>query len=73
LTRRLGILGPIMTYDPGPDEVAMAQAAAELDSVEATLGRLDDGTFERCQVCGAPIGGDRLRQDPLLTRCPAHS
>jgi RNA polymerase-binding transcription factor DksA len=54
------------------DEAALAAAAAELDEVQAVLGRLDDGSFDRCQVCGAPIGSERLRANPLTTRCAQH-
>lgn len=54
------------------DEAALAAAAAELDEVQAVLGRLDDGTFDRCQVCGAQIGAERLKADPLTTRCARH-
>jgi DnaK suppressor protein len=54
------------------DEAALAAAAAELDEVQAVLGRLDDGTFDRCGVCGAPIGVERLKADPLTTRCAQH-
>jgi DnaK suppressor protein len=54
------------------DEAALAAAAAELDEVQAVLGRLDDGSFDRCQVCGAPIGPERLKADPLTTRCARH-
>ena len=28
---------------------------------------------DRCEICGGPIGQERLLQDPLLTRCPQHS
>ena len=62
-----------MTFDPAAGEAALDQAAAELDAVDAALGRLEDGSFEKCSVCGAPIGRERLLQDPLLTRCGAHA
>ena len=62
-----------MTFDPATGEAALDQAAAELDAVDAALARLEDGSFEKCAVCGAPIDRDRLRQDPLLTRCAAHT
>lgn len=51
----------------------LAGAAAELDAVEAALGRLEDGSFDACEVCGGPIGRQRLLEDPLLTRCPEHT
>lgn len=59
--------------DHSGDEAALSDAAAELDAVEAVLDRLERGTFDRCEVCGAPIGQDRLLEDPLLTRCPTHA
>ncbi len=55
------------------DEEFLASVAAEFDAIEASLVRLDDGTFDSCQVCGARIGQDRLMADPLVTRCPGHS
>jgi RNA polymerase-binding transcription factor DksA len=63
-----------VTADGPPDaDAALSGTGAELDAVEAALVRLDDGSFDRCEVCGASIGSDRLLADPLLTRCPAHT
>jgi RNA polymerase-binding transcription factor DksA len=62
----------MMAYDPGPDLAALDRSGADLDAVEAALRRLDDGSFESCEVCGAPIGRDRLLRDPLVTRCDRH-
>ena len=62
-----------MAFDPATGEAALNDAAAELDAVDAALGRLEDGSFEKCSVCGGPIDRDRLMQDPLLTRCAAHA
>ena len=61
-----------MTFDPAAGEAALDQAASELDAVDAALARLEDGSFEKCSVCGGPIDRDGLRQDPLLIRCAAH-
>jgi RNA polymerase-binding transcription factor DksA len=65
--------GSDSTAAHGKDEADLAAAAAELDAVEAALVRLEDGSFDTCELCGAPIGADRLLGGPLLTRCPAHS
>lgn len=62
-----------MAFDPAQGKASLDQAAAELDAVDAALGRLEDGSFEKCSVCGAEIGRERLLQDPLLTRCTAHT
>jgi RNA polymerase-binding transcription factor DksA len=57
----------------GDEAAALDGAVAELDAVEAALSRLDDGTLDRCEICGAPVGPDRLLQNPLLARCEEHS
>ncbi len=44
---------------------------AELRSVEAALGRLDDGTYGQCTRCGGDIGDARLRANPAAERCIA--
>ena len=59
--------------EPTADEERLADAGAQLDAIEAALTRLDDGSFERCTVCGGPVGRDRLRADPLVTRCATHA
>jgi DnaK suppressor protein len=40
-----------------------------LQEIDAALGRLDDGTFGVCRVCGKPIGADRLEALPWATLC----
>jgi RNA polymerase-binding transcription factor DksA len=54
------------------DEALLERMSAELDGIERMLGRLDDGSFATCEVCGAELGRERLLADPVLTRCPAH-
>lgn len=65
-------IGPVTIVAVNDEEMALAEAAAELDAVQAVLGRLDDGTVDRCEVCGGPIGIDRLRTEPLTQRCERH-
>jgi RNA polymerase-binding transcription factor DksA len=43
----------------------------EIREVEDALGRLDAGVFGTCEVCAAPIGGQRLRAIPEARRCSA--
>lgn len=38
-------------------------------SVDAALGRIDDGTFGLCARCGNAIAEDRLRAIPYATLC----
>jgi DnaK suppressor protein len=44
---------------------------AKLQDVVRALGKLDDGTYGRCDACGAPIEPDRLEAIPWATRCVA--
>jgi len=48
------------------------RAEAELDDVERALARLDEGTYSACEVCGRPIGDDRLEAAPATRRCADH-
>jgi RNA polymerase-binding transcription factor DksA len=64
---------PVNPAPTAADDVAMlARVAAELDAVEAALGRIDAGEYGHCAVCGTAIDGDDLRADPLVQACPAH-
>jgi hypothetical protein len=70
-------IGPVaaeaQAEEPPTDADLLDLIGAELDAVEAALTRLDDGSFDSCQVCGSQIGPDRLLEEPLLTRCPSHA
>ncbi|HEX8910365.1 MAG TPA: TraR/DksA C4-type zinc finger protein [Anaeromyxobacteraceae bacterium] len=46
-----------------------AFAPAELTEIDAALGRIADGTYGACEVCGGAIGRDRLRALPEIRRC----
>lgn len=71
---------PAAPFDPVPDDrppvepagVDLDQVAAELAAVEAAIGRLDDGTYGRCQVCTDPLDDEQLAADPTVRVCHAH-
>ena len=63
---------PPAPTDASADEAALAAAGAELDAVEAALRRLEDGSFEHCEICGASLDREQLQLNPLLTRCADH-
>lgn len=44
---------------------------AELAQLQATLQRLDDGTYGVCESCGKPIPLKRLKALPHASRCVA--
>ncbi len=37
--------------------------------IKEAVARIDDGTFGICEVCGEPIGEERLRARPVTTQC----
>jgi DnaK suppressor protein len=55
------------------ERIAQVDAAKQLDAklrgVERALVKLDEGTYGACDVCGAPIGGERLDAMPWAVRC----
>jgi len=54
------------------DDSMLHQLDSELRDVEAALRRLASGAYGRCEVCGAPIGDERLRAVPAASRCTSH-
>ncbi|MFB3737977.1 MAG: TraR/DksA family transcriptional regulator, partial [Candidatus Velamenicoccus archaeovorus] len=42
---------------------------AKLQDVERALAKLEDGTYGRCDVCGAAIPRERLEAMPWAVRC----
>lgn len=44
-------------------------AERELEDVDKALRRLDEGTYASCEVCGRPIGDDRLAESPATRHC----
>ncbi len=45
--------------------------AARINELTAALGRLADGTFGTCEVCGRPIEAERLAAIPEARTCIA--
>ena len=65
-----------MTAERGEAEVLAGQLRETLDEVALAIGRLEDGSYGRCEVCGVadragPARGDA--GDPILhqSRQPA--
>lgn len=58
--------------NPGVDPVAYQTAAANrrvVDQIVAALGRLDAGTYGRCNRCGERIASGRLEVVPHAAAC----
>lgn len=59
--------------EKGEYQALSAQLKAELDEVEAALGRLDEGTYGLCETCGRPIASARLEAKPAARYCIDHA
>ena len=72
-----------LTYDPnfadtsqvtaerGEADALASELRDTLEEVEAAIGRLADGTYGRCEVCGEQIPAARLEAMPVARRCIA--
>lgn len=50
--------------------IAMAQRhAAELEEIDAALGRIAEGSYGECEECGGDIGAARLEAQPTARFC----
>lgn len=68
--------GPLPSTEPeeydGPNEVEVGLITHEsnlLAEVTAALGRIDAGTFGRCETCGKKIAHTRLEAVPYARQC----
>jgi len=55
------------------ERIAQVDAAQRLDAklhdVERALEKLEEGTYGSCDVCGEPIGAERLEAIPWAVLC----
>jgi DnaK suppressor protein len=47
----------------------LAQALARLEAIDAALRKVDAGVYETCDLCGGPIGAERLAARPAALTC----
>jgi DnaK suppressor protein len=45
------------------------QARAQLDAIDAARRKVDAGVYEICDICGDPIGAERLAARPSALSC----
>jgi RNA polymerase-binding transcription factor DksA len=57
------------TFEQEKDVSILDSVDEQLRDVEDALGRLDDGTYGRCEICGGDIGDERLRARPEARFC----
>jgi RNA polymerase-binding transcription factor DksA len=57
------------TFEMEKNVSLLEQVDDELLEVEAAVQRLERGTYGTCQVCGRPIGDERLEAIPATRFC----
>jgi RNA polymerase-binding transcription factor DksA len=57
------------TYDRELDEGLEEGAQQTLVEIEAALARIQEGSYGVCEVCGEPIGAQRLSAIPWARLC----
>ena len=51
-------------------DISIAQQfETELEEIEAALARIEDGSYGTCEVCGKPVGTERLEAIPQARFC----
>jgi DnaK suppressor protein len=45
------------------------RARAHLEAIDTALRKVDAGSYEMCDVCGRPIGAERLAARPAALTC----
>jgi RNA polymerase-binding protein DksA len=58
-----------ITYDREMDYTLEENSEAVLREIDAALQRIDDGSYGVCEVCGKPIGEERLEAMPWTRLC----
>ena len=62
-----------VTAERGETEALANNLRETLDDVELALGKLDDGTYGKCEVCGEDIAAARLEAMPAARYCITHA
>jgi DnaK suppressor protein len=62
-----------VTAERGETEALSNTLRETLDDVELALGKLDDGSYGKCEVCGEDIAAARLEAMPAARYCITHA
>jgi RNA polymerase-binding transcription factor DksA len=57
------------TFERERDVSVLQRVEAQLREVDAALARLDAGSYGFCEICGKPIGDERLEAMPAARYC----
>ncbi|MDZ5663988.1 TraR/DksA family transcriptional regulator [Nocardioides sp. zg-1308] len=61
--------GHTIAFERSQIGALIAHVRRHLDELDAATGRVDAGTYGRCEGCGRPIGDARLEALPATRTC----
>ena len=56
----------------GENNAILTDLEVRYNEITAALGRIDDGSYGTCRVCGKEIEADRLDTNPSADTCKEH-
>jgi RNA polymerase-binding protein DksA len=59
-------------FEREKDLSILEQFESDLTALDRALERLEAGEYGKCEVCGKPIGDERLEARPAATMCIEH-
>jgi len=57
------------TFERERDLSVLQRVEAQLHEVDAALARVEAGSYGTCELCGKPIGDERLEAMPMARYC----
>lgn len=65
--------GATIGFERAQLDATIHSTTERIEQLRLALGRIDDGTYGVCEVCGEPIPAARLEVRPAATRCVRHA
>lgn len=65
--------GVTIAFERSQADALRGQAQHRLREIAEALERIDAGTYGTCEVCGKPIGWERLTARPYARTCIEHA
>jgi DnaK suppressor protein len=61
--------GATIAFERAQLEALLDQSRRHLSELDRSLRQLEEGAYGRCEVCGDPIGTERLAARPTASTC----
>jgi RNA polymerase-binding protein DksA len=65
--------GATIAFERARVGALLEQARQHLNDIDHALRRIDDGGYGVCEICGGPIGAERLAARPVARTCISHA